>query len=120
MYENLTRYISMLEKKLYSGKSAGLSGYDYNNFLKHMIDDVYDFANPEKNYYEVLEKAGINEKNYMQISVSMLDGDTIFALIFTAILREKYDAGLILKLCENGCFLKWFKRLKEIDWREVE
>lgn len=115
MYEKLTKYIPVLEKKLYSGKCVGLSGYEYNSYVEHLRDDIYDFSSPRKNYYEILKKAGIDAGNYEQIDVSKLNGEIVYALIFTIVLREKFDSGLILKFCENGCFLKWLKRLKEID-----
>lgn len=125
MYEKLTKYIPMLESKEYGVKSHGMGGSDYNKPLQNMIDAIFELVNPEKDYNGMLEKAAgvdamdITMGGIEQIDTSMLDGDTVFSLIYFIVLMEKTNGGLILRFCKNGCFLKWLKRLKEIDEGEV-
>lgn len=127
MYESLTRHIPMLENKQYGVTGWYIGGCEYNKAMYQMIYDVYDFVDDvygydetgksKMDYRKILEKAGIgfDEKSISQVDVSMLDGKTVFTLIFTVIRQDRFVTGLILGFCENGCLLKWLKRLKEID-----
>lgn len=126
MYEKLTRHIPMIENRQYGMNSHPMGGDDYNQPLSNMIHDVLELVDPEKDYNGMLEKAAgvddemvINRKTIEQIDVSMLDGDTVFSIIYYIICKEHINGGIILKFCENGCFLKWLRRLKEIDEGEA-
>ena len=125
MYEKLTKYIPMLENKEYGIKSHDMGGGDYNKQLINMIEAVYDLVDRKKDYNGLLEKAAgcdvrkINARKIEQIDTSILNGDTVFAIIYYIIRKEHIIGGIILKFCENGCFLKWLTRLKEIDEGEA-
>ena len=117
MYEKITQYITGLKEKKYGVLVKSLGGYTYNEFIEDMLDDIYDFANQKsiRNPQKILEKAGIAEESYMTVDTDSLNGEDVFALIFINVLKEKFDAGRVFNLCENGQLLKWLTRLEEID-----
>lgn len=133
-FGNLTKYISLIEADnigtwIIDRENDGTSEHpiqmpfvNYSEMVHRFIDDVYDFH--EKNtsyelnrYGEILEKNGLEwgDTAMKEADVSSMDGQCVMALIMGAVRAERFCDGALLSFFENGCILKWLKRLAEIE-----
>jgi len=52
------------------------------------------------------------------VDVTEFDEKSVLALIMGAVRAERFCDGALLAFFEDGCILKWLKRLKDIDWQQ--
>ena len=50
-----------------------------------------------------------------EANVSKLEATPVLALIIGAFRAERFNEGIIFQFLNNGCLIKWIKRLKKID-----
>lgn len=95
---------------------------DYDEQIIRLNHTLYEFEKEHTeldlfNFPEILEKSGINfgGDSMVTMDVSSLDGRTILAMIRLVFSMERFSDGTVLEFCQNGCFLRWLQRLKDID-----
>ncbi|KIR03828.1 hypothetical protein P261_02643 [Lachnospiraceae bacterium TWA4] len=125
MYEEFTKYIEVLESRTEFGKADISKDSLFPNITYD--EDIHDFLGelhqlPERNgelfkCYEYVEEyqAKVGVKDIREYDAEMLDAFTIFNFMTMVDAEERFYDGLILGCLNNGIFLKWIKRLKEID-----
>ena len=127
MFEKLTACIPYLESKkgmdLYHPDEHG--GMPLPIFLEEIIYAVRDDNRELQfvNYAEIIRSHGVewNEESMLGADVSGWDGRSVFAIVVIALDRaERYAYGIYDRFMENGTFLRWLRRLKEIDDAENE
>ncbi len=69
------------------------------------------------NFIEIVENSGIkfNVDSLSTEDFSTWDGITVLAMMRYVFSMERRSDGLVLEFCQNGCFLRWLQRLKDID-----
>lgn len=121
MFEKLTDCIPYIEsekgKDLYHSDEHG--GMPLPIYIEETIYSVRDenkdlqFAN----YAEIIRSHGVewSEKSMLEADVSGWDARSVFALIIALVRAERYAYGIYDRFLENGTFLKWLLRLKELE-----
>ena len=125
-FEILTKHIEPLknEKEYYNplnNKEGWLIYGEYADTVKSFIDDFYDFIDYDnigfeaRNYMQIVDNI-MPESGYVNdINISLLDAQSVMALITRCIRGERFCGGLLSGVLKNGFILKLLERLKEID-----
>lgn len=133
-YAMLLDYIPKLQNiefaKIYPEKQTGDGSaerpfiwphYDYADVVDSFVRDVYmlERTHPEyelNNYGSILEKNGIkwDYEEMKNADVTNLDEQAVLALVMGAIRAERFCDGALKEFLEDGCIVKWLKRLQEI------
>lgn len=99
-----------------------LQGLAYNDVVDSFTADFHSFAmsHPEyqlTSYRSILESYGIqwDMESMRNVDVAALDEHGLLALLMGAIRADRFCEGALLGFFENGCILRWLKRLKSID-----
>lgn len=79
------------------------------------IEEFFKSHIAQKNYQEILEKAGIKEKAFDSVNLHILDETVVCAMLTSIIKGDRYCEGLIKTSIEKGTVTRILKRLKEID-----
>lgn len=134
MYESMTQYIDKLSAEepgtwIVDNKNDGTPEHPiqfpfvmYGETVRNLEHAIYEFIESHeelglRGYGEILENNGLKwDMNSMSdADVSSLDGVVVMALLLGAVRAERFCDGALLHFFENGCILRWLKRLKELD-----
>lgn len=135
MYEDLTKYLSMLEDSKYGewgpkeqrGDGTRENPYQmlcvsYDRTVHSFIQDVYKFheEHPEYNlgrYSEILEQNGIEwgSKSMEDFDVANADGRCVMGLLMGAVRAERFCDGVLLSFFKKNIIQNWLYRLKLLD-----
>ena len=95
------------------------------SYGKVMLDfekAIYDFVDQHSEmeltqYAAILKKSGIDWsfKSMKNADVTVIDGQTVIALLVATIRADRFSEGTFLNCFENGSIKKWLTRLQEID-----
>lgn len=130
MYESLTKYLDVFKEDGYGRwvideKEVHFPYVNYDDTVRDFLDDVMVFVDAHeemrlKNYHAILEDQGIERSTeaMAEADPGALDGQTVMALIVASMRGERFCDGFLLRLLNEGCVVKWLKRLKEIDGNE--
>lgn len=95
---------------------------DYSEAVDALHHDIYDFceAHPEyehTNYHKTLEENGLewDMTSMTNADVSSLDAKAVIALLIGACRAERFCDGALMDFLENGCIIRWLKRLEALD-----
>ena len=130
MYESLTKYLDVFKEDGYGRwiideKEVHFPYVRYTEAVRDFLDDVMAFVDAHKemglkNYHAILEDLGIemSTEAMAEADPEALDGRVIMALIVASMRGERFCEGFLLRLLNEGCVVKWLKRLDEIDGNE--
>lgn len=95
---------------------------NYDDEVRNFLDDVMAFVDAHeemdlKRYFLILEDLGIEKSTeaVAEADPEALDGRGVMALIVASMRGERFCDGFLLHLLNEGCVVKWLKRLEEID-----
>ncbi len=131
----LTKYLDKFSKEASSGQRGGYqegggsgeqsferSEVQYRELTNAFVKEFFQFADshPEYEIYRylmVIEKCGfpLHGDSLKNAAADTLDAHCVLAFMMSVIGAERFSGGGLLKAIEEGYFLKWLKRLKEID-----
>lgn len=131
----LTKYIKKLEDTRHFGewivdrKNDGtierpiqMPFVVYDRYILDFDHDFHHFAWSHREYElnsygSILERNGIERSGdaFRSADVSKLDEQCVLALIQGVFRMEHFGGGAVLSYAKNGCFVKWLKRLKELE-----
>ena len=127
MYESLTKYLDVFKEDGYGRwvideKEVHFPYVNYTEEVRNYLDDVMAFVDAHeemrlKNYHAILEDLGIEKSTeaMAEADPEALDGRAVMALIVASMRGERFCDGFLLRLLNEGCVVKWLKRLDEID-----
>lgn len=130
MYESLTKYLDVFKEDGYGRwvideKEVHFPYVNYTEEVRNYLDDVMAFVDAHeemrlKNYHAILEDQGIERsaEALAEADPEALDGRAVMALIVASMRGERFCEGFLLRLLDEGCVVKWLKRLDEIDGNE--
>lgn len=130
MYENLTKYLDLFEEDSFGEwvidkDRVHFPFVDYDDEVRNFLGDVMAFVDGHKemrrtNYDDILEDLGIetSAEAMAEADAESLDGQALMALIVASMRGERFCEGFLLHLLDEGCVVKWLKRLDEIDGNE--
>ena len=130
MYESLTKYLDVFKEESYGEwfideNKVHFPYVNYDDEVRNFLGDVLAFVDAHEemkltNYYEILEDLGIEMSTEAmgEADAESLDGQAVMALIVASMRGERFCEGFLLHLLDEGCVVKWLKRLKEIDGNE--
>ena len=133
-YSALTKYINLLENDNVGEWIVDKENDDsserpmhvpfvmYSITVDKLADDIYEFAKesdeivPGK-YADILNANGIEwgYDSMMKADASVLDAQCILALLIASLRAERFCDGALLEFIESGAFIRWLKRLQELD-----
>lgn len=131
-YYDLTKFLPFLDKdyfgEWYIDKNAdGTYENPFHFPCLSYTQEIEDFASsvrvfiddhPELNlekYQKILNENGIEIETIKKTDISKCNAQCICAMIVANVLAEKFCEGAILGSCKDKTFVKWLKRLQEID-----
>lgn len=135
-FKSLTDYITKLQNvdtgKWYPEEQSGDGSVEkpfqmpfvvYSNTINELEKEMYHFdkEHPQynlKEYRSILEESGVN--NLQIFDVTNAEAKVVLALILCIFRTERFCEGAIKEFLENGCILRWLKRLKEIDETTID
>ena len=90
----------------------------YSNIINELEKEMYHFdkEHPQynlKEYRAILEESGDSALDVFDVTNA--EAKVVLALILCIFRTERFCEGAIKEFLENGCILRWLKRLKEID-----
>ena len=90
----------------------------YSNIINELEKEMYHFdkEHPQynlKEYRAILEESGVSAVEVFDVTNA--EAKVVLALILCIFRTERFCEGAIKEFLENGCILRWLKRLKEID-----
>lgn len=127
MYENLTKYLDVFKEESHGQwvideNKVHFPYVNYTDEVRNFLGDVMAFVDGHKemrlsNYYDILEDLGIemSTEAMAEADAESLDGRALMALIVASMRGERFCDGFLLHLLDEGCVVKWLKRLDEID-----
>lgn len=130
MYESLTKYLDVFKEERYGEwvideNKVHFPYVNYTDEVRNFLGDIMAFVDAHKemrltNYYGILEDLGIemSTEAMAEVDPESLDGQAVMALIVASMRGERFCEGFLLRLLNEGCVVKWLKRLKEIDGNE--
>ena len=130
MYESLTKYLDVFKEDGYGRwiideKEVYFPYVNYDDEVRNFLDDVMAFVDTHEEmdltrYSLILEDLGIEMSTEAmgEVDAESLDGLAVMALIVASMRGERFCDGFLLRLLNEGCVVKWLKRLKEIDGNE--
>ncbi len=130
MYESLTKYLDVFKEESYGEwvideNKVHFPYVNYTDEVGNFLGDVMAFVDEHKemgltNYYVILEELGIepSEEAMAEADPNDLDGRAVMALIVASMRGERFCEGFLLRLLDEGCVVKWLKRLDEIVGNE--
>ena len=130
MYESLTKYLDVFKEVGYGRwvideKQVHFPYVNYDEAVRNFLSDVMAFVDAHEemrltNYYAILEDLGIEQsaEAMAEADAESLDGQAVMALIVASMRGERFCDGFLLRLLNEGCVVKWLKRLDEIDGNE--
>lgn len=132
MYESLTKYLDVFEEERFGEwvideNKVHFPYVNYEDEVRNFLGDVMAFVDAHKamrltNYYDILEDLGIEMSTEAMAEADAdaesLDGQALMALIVASMRGERFCEGFLLRMFDEGCVVKWLKRLKEIDGNE--
>ncbi len=130
MYESLTKYLDLFKEESYGEwvideNKVHFPYVNYTDEVRNFLGDVMAFVDAHKamrltNYYGILEDLGIepSAEAMAEADAESLDGQAVMALIVASMRGERFCEGFLLHLLDEGCVVKWLKRLDEIDGNE--
>lgn len=130
MYESLTKYLDVFKECDFGAwvideKEVHFPYVNYDDAVRNFLGDVLAFVDGHEemrltNYYDILRDLGIemSTEAMAEADPEVLDGQAVMALIVASMRGERFCDGFLLRLLNEGCVVKWLKRLKEIDGNE--
>ena len=130
MYESLTKYLDGFKEESYGEwvideNKVHFPYVNYTDEVRNFLGDVMAFVDAHeemdlKRYSSILEDLGIemSTETMAEADPNDLDGRALMALIVASMRGERFCDGFLLRLLNEGCVVKWLKRLKEIDGNE--
>lgn len=130
MYESLTRYLDVFKEERFGRwvideKEVHFPYVNYDDEVRNFLDDVMAFVDTHEEmdltrYSLILEDLGIEMSTEAMVEADPeeLDGRAVMALIVASMRGERFCEGFLLRLLNEGCVVKWLKRLDEIDGNE--
>lgn len=130
MYESLTKYLDVFKEDSFGAwvideKEVHFPYVNYDDAVRDFLDDVMVFVDAHEEmdltrYSLILEDLGIEKSTeaMAEADPGALDGRAVMALIVASMRGERFCDGFLLHLLEEGCVVKWLKRLDEIDGNE--
>lgn len=130
MYESLTKYLDVFKEERFGEwvideNKVHFPYVNYTDEVGNFLGDVMAFVDEHKemgltNYYVILEELGIepSEEAMAEADPNDLDGRAVMALIVASMRGERFCEGFLLRLLDEGCVVKWLKRLDEIVGNE--
>lgn len=127
MYESLTKYLDVFKEDGYGRwiideNKVHFPYVNYDEAVRNFLGDVMVFVDAHeemdlKRYSLILEDLGIEKSTeaMAEADPESLDGRAVMALIVASMRGERFCEGFLLHLLNEGCVVKWLKRLKEID-----
>ena len=134
MFEKLTVLIPELEKSvigtvIFDNEHAGtvedpipMPYVDYDGIVFDLIREMHSFAESHPdydlfNYMEIMKanNIGFGGLDPKKVDIAESDAKIIMVLLMAVIRQDRFNEGLLLEYCQNGCVLRWLNRLKEID-----
>lgn len=130
-HDELTKHIDAIESASFFGEwvvdreSKGMPEdpiqipfVEYGEVVDRFVESFYetDFGDPS--YMDTLEEYGVELELEGMFSFDVSDADErlMLALITTSVRIDRFICeGALLESFENGCMLKWLKRLRELD-----
>ena len=134
-YQDLTRFIPLLEKTDVYGEWVGkeipqdkLKKDEYGKVLPHVTPyvryapAVSEFISVVSHYHAGFTRDALKENaiEYTEQSLLSENAETLSPELAVSFIRkvvsnERYRDGAVLEYLENGRVLAWLKRLQEID-----
>lgn len=134
IYLSLTKYISKLSGKSWCkvlpeqqngdgtiDKPFQIPYREYSEEVNEFINAVYSFEehHPEYGLNDYISILLINDIKWDEVEMSRakvdeLSSQAVVALIMGAIRAERFCSGALEGFLENGCILRWLKRLEKI------
>lgn len=130
MYESLTKYLDVFEECDFGAwvideKEVHFPYVNYDDAVRNFLGDVLAFVDAHeemdlKRYSLILEDLGIEKSTeaMAEADPEALDGRAVMALIVASMRGERFCEGFLLRLLNEGCVVKWLKRLDEVDGNE--
>ncbi len=130
MYESLTKYLDVFKEESYGEwvideNKVHFPYVNYTDEVGNFLGDVMAFVDAHeemdlKRYSSILEDLGIemSTEAMAEADAESLDGQAVMALIVASMRGERFCEGFLLHLLDEGCVVKWLKRLDEIDGNE--
>lgn len=130
MYESLTKYLDVFKEDGYGRwiideKEVHFPYVNYDEAVRDFLDDVMVFVDAHEEmdltrYSSILADLGIemSTEAMAEADAESLDGQAVMALIVASMRGERFCDGFLLRLLNEGCVVKWLKRLDEIDGNE--
>ena len=130
MYESLTKYLDVFKEDGYGEwiideKEVHFPYVNYDDVVRDFLDDVMVFVDAHEEmdltrYSLILKDLGIemSTEAMAEADPGALDGQAVMALIVASMRGERFCDGFLLRLLNEGCVVKWLKRLDEIDGNE--
>ena len=130
MYESLTKYLDVFKECdfgewIIDEKEVHFPYVNYDDAVRDFLDDVMVFVDAHeemdlKRYFLILEDLGIEKSTeaVAEADPEALDGRGVMALIVASMRGDRFCEGFLLHLLDEGCVVKWLKRLKGIDGNE--
>lgn len=130
MYESLTKYLDVFKECdfgewIIDEKEVHFPYVNYDDEVRNFLDDVMAFVDAHEemgltNYHAILEDLGIEMSTEVmgEVDPEALDGRAVMALIVASMRGDRFCEGFLFRLLNEGCVVKWLKRLDEIDGNE--
>ncbi len=120
--DNLGEWLVDMEKDGISENTIKLPFVQYSEMVNNFVNDFYIFEENNKdmrlNHYQDILKNNDLEfdvKSMISVDISDLNAQRVLALIMGAIRADRFSEGILLESFNNGCVLKWLKRLDSIE-----
>lgn len=120
-YSTLTYYLTSFKEEQINLNSSNphISNRDVIfNFIRDIHKFVEDNPSLEINDYRaVLKRNNIewNSTSMINADIQNLNDQAILASLFGVVRAERWNEGVIGLFIQNGTFIKWLEKLKELD-----
>ena len=130
MYESLTKYLDVFKecdfgRWVIDENEVHFPYVNYDEAVRNFLGDVMAFVDGHeemdlKRYFLILEDLGIEMSTEAmgEVDPESLDGQAVMALIVASMRGDRFCEGFLLRVLNEGCVVKWLRRLKEIDGNE--
>ena len=120
--DNLGEWLVDMEKDGISENTIKFPFVQYSEMVNNFVNDFYIFEENNKDmglnrYQDILKNNDFefDVKSMKSVDVSDLNAQCVLALIMGAIRADRFSEGALLEFFNNGCILKWLKRLDNIE-----
>ena len=120
--DNLGELFVDMEKDGTSENRIKFPFVQYSEMVNSFVSDFYIFEENNKDmglnrYQGILKENGFkfDVKSMKIVDVLNLNSKCVLALVMGAIRADRFSEGTLLEFFNNGCILKWLKRLDNIE-----